>query len=64
MSEKIYYLLYYGHSQDGMGSPQLISVTENEGEAKKHIKKIDKARPYGFGYVALANETGVIDRWS
>jgi hypothetical protein len=51
-TDTLIYRLYYGHSEDGRGTPKKIGSTPSKTEAQEHLRCIKKD-PYSFGHVMV-----------
>lgn len=48
----VIYVLYYGQSEDGRGSPSFFKATQDKAEAKSFLKLHEKS-PYCFCHVTV-----------
>lgn len=58
--EEAWYILYFGESCDGRGTPTYYGRTLDRELAVKFLEKIEKEKPYSFGHVQVLVGLGAI----
>lgn len=54
--EQHQFVMYFGSSEDGRGTPQYKGRTTDFSIALKHLQRIEK-NPYTFGHVTVQSDT-------